>query len=176
MNKFKKIIAVFVTVVSILAVNVADASAEWRQSENGWWYSQGSSYATGWNQIDGEWYYFDSNGYMKTGWVYDGGNWYYFYGNGTMAHDCYIGDYYLNSSGAWTNSIPITNSNSYAGGNNYSTGNNSNYNKSQTAYLSATGNKYHSKPNCGNMNPNKATKTTVAKAEASGCGRCSKCW
>ena len=64
MNKFKKIIAAFVAVVSILAVNFTGASAEWRQSGDSWWYSQGSSYATGWNQIDGQWYCFDSNGYM----------------------------------------------------------------------------------------------------------------
>lgn len=47
---------------------------------------------------------------------------------------------------------------------------------STTAYLSATGSKYHSIDHCGNMNPNKARKTTVAEAEASGFGRCSKCW
>lgn len=177
MKKFKKIIAAFVAVVSILAANVTGASAEWKQSGNGWWYSQGgSSYATGWNQIDGQWYYFDSTGYMKTGWVYDGGNWYYFYGDGTMAHDCYIGDSYLSSSGAWTNSVPTTNDNSYTGGSSYTTGTNSNDNQSQTAYLSATGSKYHSVPNCGKMNPNNATKTTVAEAEAAGYERCSKCW
>lgn len=45
-----------------------------------------------------------------------------------------------------------------------------------TAYLSATGSKYHSIDHCGKMNPNKARKTTVSEAEAAGYGRCSKCW
>lgn len=45
-----------------------------------------------------------------------------------------------------------------------------------TAWLSATGDKYHRINNCGRMNPDKATMTTVAAAEAAGYGRCSKCW
>lgn len=47
---------------------------------------------------------------------------------------------------------------------------------SGTAYLSATGSKYHSIDHCGKMNPNKARKTTVSEAEAAGYERCSKCW
>ena len=47
---------------------------------------------------------------------------------------------------------------------------------SQTAWLSATGDKYHSIPDCGRMNPNKATKTTVGAAQAAGYEACKKCW
>ena len=47
---------------------------------------------------------------------------------------------------------------------------------SETAWLSATGNKYHSKSNCGRMNPDKATQTTVSDSQAAGYERCSKCW
>lgn len=43
-------------------------------------------------------------------------------------------------------------------------------------WKSATGKKYHSKNNCGNMNPNKATQITKAEAVAQGLGQCSKCW
>ncbi len=35
---------------------------------------------------------------------------------------------------------------------------------------------YHSKPNCGRMNPQKASKVTVEWAERNGYRRCSKCW
>ena len=45
-----------------------------------------------------------------------------------------------------------------------------------TCWLSATGSKYHSKNDCGNMNPNKAKQTTVEKAEKAGKERCNKCW
>lgn len=47
---------------------------------------------------------------------------------------------------------------------------------STTAYLSATGKKYHRINNCGKMNPNRAKETTVGKAKADGYGQCSKCW
>lgn len=110
MKNFKRLIVSFVMVITLLAVVPTVAHAEWRQSVNGWWYSQvGSSYALGWTQIDGKWYYFDPNGYMKTGWINDGGNWFYTYGDGIMAHDTTIDGCYLSSSGAWTTSIPTQN-------------------------------------------------------------------
>ena len=43
-------------------------------------------------------------------------------------------------------------------------------------WSSATGEKYHSVPDCGRMNPNKATKMTQSQAESIGLGRCSKCF
>lgn len=63
----------------------------------------------GWQKINGYWYYFNpvSNSYgyegmmAKSSWRYIGGVWYYFYSDGTMAHDTWIGSYYVNSNGAW---------------------------------------------------------------------------
>ena len=46
----------------------------------------------------------------------------------------------------------------------------------QLVWLSATGSKYHSRNNCGRMNPDKAYQVTQSEAEAQGYGRCSKCW
>ncbi|BCZ46909.1 hypothetical protein psyc5s11_29760 [Clostridium gelidum] len=156
MKKFKRIIASFVTVLTLLAIAPVTAHAEWKSDSKGWWNTEGSSYSTGWKQIDGNWYYFSSDGYM--------------------AHDTTIDGYYLSSGGAWTTNIPNTTT-SYTGGNNSgSTASTAGDTQSQTAYLSATGSKYHSKPDCGNMNASKATKTTVAEAEKEGFGRCSKCW
>ena len=43
-------------------------------------------------------------------------------------------------------------------------------------WLSATGSKYHSIPDCGNMNPNKARQVSRSSAEAQGYEACSKCW
>lgn len=43
-------------------------------------------------------------------------------------------------------------------------------------WLSATGSKYHSIPDCGNMNPNKARQVSRSSAEAMGYDACSKCW
>ncbi len=63
---------------------------------------------TGWQKINGSWYYFNRDssegitGMMNKGWNNIDGTWYYFYyDDGTMAHDTWIGNYYVNSSGAW---------------------------------------------------------------------------
>lgn len=46
---------------------------------------QSNKIKCGWNYIENNWYYGNSDGSMKTGWLYDSGFWYYFYGNGQMA-------------------------------------------------------------------------------------------
>ena len=43
-------------------------------------------------------------------------------------------------------------------------------------WLSETGSKYHSIPDCGRMNPDKAWQVTESDAESMGYGRCSKCF
>lgn len=43
-------------------------------------------------------------------------------------------------------------------------------------WLSATGSKYHSVNDCGNMNPLKATQVTESEAISKGKTKCSKCW
>ncbi len=42
-------------------------------------------------------------------------------------------------------------------------------------WVSATGSKYHSIPDCGNMNPNKANKITLSEAQSRGLEPCKKC-
>ena len=75
----------------------------WVKDSIGWWYS----YATGgypanrWEYIGNAWYHFDSSGYMQTGWQYIGSYCYYLQPNGAMASDTWIGEYYVDSSGAW---------------------------------------------------------------------------
>lgn len=43
-------------------------------------------------------------------------------------------------------------------------------------WLSETGSKYHSIPDCGNMNPNKAYQVSRSAAESQGYEACKKCW
>ena len=62
--KLSKVIASSLVVASVLALNPIGASAAWKQDSNGWWYTEGNSWATGWRQIDGKQYYFDKKGYM----------------------------------------------------------------------------------------------------------------
>ena len=58
--------------------------------------------ATGWVKTGGNWYYLSSSGRMATGWVKTDGSWYYLTSSGAMAENTWIGNYYVNSNGAWT--------------------------------------------------------------------------
>lgn len=61
-----------------------------------------------------------------------------------------------------------------------SSNDNSSDNQSESAtssvWISATGHKYHRIPDCGNMNPNKATKISKSSAEAQGYTACHNCF
>ena len=70
--KLTKVIASSLMVASVLALNPIAASAEWKQNNTGWWYTDESSFATGWKLLDGNWYYFNSDGYMEHDTVVDG--------------------------------------------------------------------------------------------------------
>ena len=112
MRNLIKIFGGLLTVLTLIIANPTLANAAWKQDGTGWWYTEGNSYATGWRIIDGKWYYFHTNGYM--------------------AHDCWIGEYYINSNGIWAtdnNGINKENlKNNYnQNSNKVSTINNSNY-------------------------------------------------
>ena len=99
------------------------AQAGWIQSGNRWWYrhADGSYTKNNWEAINGPWYYFDGAGWMVTGWIKLSGTWYYLTGSGAMATgwiqvggtwyymnasgamvtDTWIGDNYVDGSGAW---------------------------------------------------------------------------
>jgi hypothetical protein len=100
--KLKKVFTILLLVVLVLALNSIGASAEWKQDNIGWWYTEGSSWSVGWRLVDGKWYYFGQDGYMKTGWLQDiNGEWYYLNSDGSMAHDATIGGYTIGPDGAW---------------------------------------------------------------------------
>ena len=56
----------------------------WEQVGGNWYYYEKSVQVTGWKQISGTWYYFNSNGVMQTGWKQISNIWYYFNSNGYM--------------------------------------------------------------------------------------------
>lgn len=84
MKKIKKLLSILLMFCALAILNPVQANAAWKQNNIGWWYSEGDLWSTGWKLING--------------------NWYYFYSDGYMAHDTTVDGYYLNSSGAWTNS------------------------------------------------------------------------
>lgn len=57
-----------------------------------------------------------------------------------------------------------------------SSSNSSNDSGGGMVWLSATGSKYHSIPDCGNMNPNNARQVSRSSAEAQGYDACKNCW
>ncbi len=108
--KLRKLVAVALAVMTIATVSPIGASAAWKQDSRGWWNTEGSSWSIGWRNINGSWYDFGSDGYMKTGWINDGGTWYYAAPSGEMKTG-WVNDggkwYYTASSGAmqtgWVN-------------------------------------------------------------------------
>jgi len=108
----KGIIIIGLIGVSILTIVPINASAEWKQDNIGWWYTEGNSWSMGWRLMDEKWYYFDDNGYMKTGWVRSGNKWYYLYSSGAMAKNTSINGYVLDSDGVWIQSTQNSSSTS----------------------------------------------------------------
>ena len=57
---------------------------------------------TGWLKLDGIWYYFNTSGArISNCWYWVGNQCYYFDKDGKMASDTWVGEYYVNVSGAW---------------------------------------------------------------------------
>ena len=59
---------------------------------------------TGWLHLNNDWYYFAGSGAMTTGWLHLNNDWYYLDENGKMATNTWIGNWYVNGSGAWVRS------------------------------------------------------------------------
>ena len=153
MRKTTKLLASLITVLTLFASTSVQANAEWKSDSTGYWYTSGSTYLTGWHSIDG--------------------NWYYFYSDGYMAHDCWIEGYYLNSNGAWTTSVPAQIQNTSV--NTPSTIDNNDVssgvikNASDTVYVSSKG-IYHNTANAHGMK--NSTAMSRSKAQAAGYKAC----
>ncbi len=77
--------------------------SNWQYIDGNWFYFDAQGYmVTGWQYINGNWYYFDSNGYMQTGWILYNGVWYYCDSSGAMLTNTRTPDgYYVGGDGAW---------------------------------------------------------------------------
>ncbi|MCR4846536.1 MAG: hypothetical protein K5865_07345 [Eubacterium sp.] len=84
-NRWIAIIMTFVMLITVLVPKLESwANGGWNHDSYGWYYMMGSDYYVGqWAKLDGEWYYFDSSGYMES--------------------SCYRDGYWLGASGAWVN-------------------------------------------------------------------------
>mgnify|MGYP003377328766 FL=1 len=77
-----------------------------------------------------------------------------------------------------TNKKPSNSTNSSNKGNSSTNSNQVVDKEPQTGkvWISATGTKYHNKPDCGRMNPNTASQLTVSEAKRRGFDACKKCF
>lgn len=76
----------------------------WLQTEDGKWYYLGSDGAmrTGWLKSGTDWYYLSESGAMAVGWQEIKDSWYYFDTDGRMLSSQWIGEYWLDENGVWT--------------------------------------------------------------------------
>jgi len=91
----------------------------WEKDDKGWWIknSDGSYPKSEWKKVNGNWYFFNAEGYMVVGWLKLNDNWYYLdatdgSGNGRMFIGwVVIGDkwYYLSTAADATNGIMLFN-------------------------------------------------------------------
>lgn len=76
----------------------------WQYVNGNWYYyNSNGTVATGWQFIDNSWYYLNSDGTMAKGWVFDNNSWYYMNDNGTMAKGWVLDNdtwYYMNDNGS----------------------------------------------------------------------------
>lgn len=79
----------------------AGAEGTWIRDENGgrFMYADGTCAAAKWEQIEGETYVFDENGFVRTGWYQEGTNWYYLNELGAMVRDADVDGYHLGPDG-----------------------------------------------------------------------------
>ena len=103
---FLRNLLLMVVMLSIGMSFVSFAGGSWGQDGNGWFYStDGGGYlSNGFCEINGEWYYFNTDGYMCTGWVQGGdGSWYFMSSSGAMLRNTTTpdGKYWLDANGVW---------------------------------------------------------------------------
>ena len=90
-----------------LSSNIKKAESNgWVKTEMGWMYKENGKLVTGWKQIDGKWYCFAQSGFMYSNtWIrfYYNNKPYYYYlkSDGSMAHDEWVGEFYVNNRGEW---------------------------------------------------------------------------
>ena len=74
----------------------------WVENGGRWYYfsTDNGAMLTGWQKIGGNWYFLGADGSMQTGWVDHNGTQYYLDASGIMASDSWIGNNYVDKSGA----------------------------------------------------------------------------
>ena len=98
----KKLALCMVTLLTVLSTTSTVFAGQWYKEGSYWRYTKDYQYAVqdDWINDGGAWYYINPSGFTSTGWKDVKGTWYYFDDGGKMAANCWVGNYYLGSSGA----------------------------------------------------------------------------
>ncbi len=94
-----------VSAFAVLATfgTITSFASGWENHNGAWYYNNGSQYVcNNWVSDAGNWYFMDQNGVMKTGWVNVSGKWYYMANSGAMKTGWVLdGDdwYYMHPNG-----------------------------------------------------------------------------
>lgn len=161
----KAVKAVLLSVVLTLLMGFTAFAGEWKQDSTGWWYQNddGSYTSSNWQWIDSngdgvsECYYFDGNGYCLMNTLTPDGN-------------------TVDTSGARIINGIIQTQTATVATNQVSETSDTTVETTSNVWIPATGTKYHSIPNCGRMNPDKAQEIPLSEAIANGYSQCSKCY
>lgn len=173
----KKAKLFLVTLAMTAAMSISALAGQWQQDSTGWWYqNDDGTYPTAcWQWIDGdndgtaECYYFDNSGYCLMNTTTPDGN--TVDKNGALMVSGLVQTKTNKQS-----SNTSQNSNTSQTATKADTSSQTTSNVSKTVWLSATGEKYHSIPNCGRMNPDKARQISLSEALEMGYTQCSKCY
>ena len=84
-KKLLKLATLTLILVALGMAMTVTASAAWEETVQGWQFSENGSPVTGWREIDGARFFFNSAGVMQTGWVEYNGQWFYLLPSGAMA-------------------------------------------------------------------------------------------
>lgn len=82
---------------------------EWKLKDNSWHLldAQGKE-KTGWQQVDGKWYYLNDDGsLLASKWLMSRGKWYYLGSTGSMVTNNTVDNCELGSDGAWITNVGI---------------------------------------------------------------------
>lgn len=116
----KKLLTALAAVAMLICFPLTAYAGEWQQDYKGYWYinDDGTKPIAKWEQIDGKWYYFRTDGYRNTGWVKVDGKWYYCEPTGEMRTTTLQTDVFtfrFNADGTCTNFYDNTTPSTEAG-------------------------------------------------------------
>ena len=87
-RKWMKLGACALSAVLIMGLYAGPAFAEWIGTGSARAYILNGQVQTGWQQIDGKWYYLNEQGAPQIGWVKDGDKQYLCTASGEMGNGC----------------------------------------------------------------------------------------